>query len=310
MEGQEWIREIRLIKGFVFKSVFGQRPDLCKRLLEIILEIEIEEISIVQPEREMDVLDKRRGGRVDLLIVDDKGNRYDVEVQTTLRNNEWLRARYYQSLMDANQLKRGAKISELRDSIVVFVCDFDPFGKGLCRYDCATVCLQTKEIVPDQRSSVYLNVRGVLDELPQELKNIMLLFMGEVVDNDDFVSEIIAEMKRCVDNPEWMDRYMTLEEEIEAEKDAARKEGREEGLKEGREEGRKEGREEGRKEGHREGFKEGREQALKEGRRAIFEQNARLVRALEEAGRLDMLGDAMSDPQVYEGMLKEFGIEH
>ncbi len=34
------------------------------------------------------------------------------------------------------------------------------------------------------------------------------------------------------------------------------------------------------------------------------------MRALEESGRLDMLGDAMSDPQVYEGMLKEFGIEH
>lgn len=44
----------RLTNGFVFKSVFGGNPDLCKELLEITLDTTIDEIEFVQPERELD----------------------------------------------------------------------------------------------------------------------------------------------------------------------------------------------------------------------------------------------------------------
>lgn len=275
-----WLKKVRLIKGFVFKSVFGERPDLCRQLLEVVLGIEIAEVEVVQRERELDVLDKRRGGSIDLYVVDGCGNRYDVEVQTRFHKDEWFRARLYQELMDANLLKRGTDVTELRESMVVFICDFDPLGHEFARYDCATVCLQTGEVVPDRRGSVYLNVHGDLEELTPELRNLLLLFAGKAVDNDDFVGKIVDEMKKCVEDPEWMERFMTLEDEMEAEKKWARAEGLEEGRKQG----------------------------LAEGRKLMAEQNARLVDALERAGRLSELADAMRDRDRYDALLEEFGI--
>ena len=283
-----WLKYVRLIRGFVFKSVFGQRPDLCKRLLETVLDVEIAEVELVQSEREMDAVEKRRGGRVDLYIVDGEGNRYDVEVQTKRREDEWLRARHYQALMDVNQLKRGTDASDLHSSIVLFICDFDPFARGFMRYDCATVCLQTGTVVPDRRSSIYLNIYGDTKGVSAGLRNLARLFRGEAVDNDGFVREIVGEMQRCVDNPEWMEQFMTLEEEMEAEKEAAREEGRKEGCEEGRKEGRKAGR--------------------KEAYNQVAVQNARLVDALRDAGRLDELPDAMSNTSTREALLVEFGI--
>ena len=132
----------RLTSGFVFKSVFGNSPRLCKLLLEAALEVGIEAVEVIQPEREFDVAARSRAGRVDVYVMDSDGNRYDVEIQAESNDNEVLRARHYQSLMDVAQLRKGMGVEGLRGSVVLFVCDFDPLGAGLRRYDCRTTCLQ------------------------------------------------------------------------------------------------------------------------------------------------------------------------
>ena len=53
--------------------------------------------------------------------------------------------------------------------------------------------------MPDRRSSIYPNVRGEYEGVPTRLRNLMRLFRGEVVDNDDFVREIVGEMQKCVE---------------------------------------------------------------------------------------------------------------
>ena len=111
-----------------------------------------------------------RAGRVDVYVVDIEGNRYDVEIQAESNDNEVLRARHYQSLMDVAQLRKGASVEELRKSVVLFICDFDPLGAGLRRWDCKTFCLQTRDVVPDGRRIVFLNARGDGDDVTAELE--------------------------------------------------------------------------------------------------------------------------------------------
>ena len=207
--------KLSLMKGFVFKSVFGERPDLCKRLIEVTLGIEVEGIEVLQPEREIEVIADRAGGRLDLYVVDSRGNRYDIEVQATNRSDEVLRARRYQALMDVNQLRRGHEAKELRHSWVVFICDFDIFGKGLKRYDTGTMCFQTGERVDDRRISTYLNIRGEGGKVDPALDRLLRLFAGEADEGDAFVRGIREEIEKCRDNPEWMERFMTFEEEKE-----------------------------------------------------------------------------------------------
>ena len=111
-----------------------------------------------------------RAGRVDVYVVDIEGNRYDVEIQAEPNDNEVLRARHYQLLMDVAQLRKGASVEELRKSVVLFICDFDPLGAGLRRWDCKTFCLQTRDVVPDGRRIVFLNARGDGDDVTAELE--------------------------------------------------------------------------------------------------------------------------------------------
>ena len=91
-------------------------------------------------------------------------------------------------------------------------------------------------------------------------------------------------MEKCVSNPVWMEQYMTLEEELEIAKAAAQEEGRAEGLRKGRKEGRK------------------------EGRKDMAAENAALVDALRNTGRLDELAGALVDESLRETLLREFHI--
>lgn len=267
---------IKLIRGFVFKSVFGHRPDLCKTLLEITLNTKMDRVEILNAEQDVDLNVDKAGGRLDLYAVDDEGNHYDVEVQAQSNKDEALRARRYQALMDAAALKKGAKAKDLRKNIVLFICDFDPFDNGLKRYDFRMICEQTGVTLGDGRSMTFLNVRGEQGDVTPRLDALLSLFAGNAVDNDEFVTEIIHEMEKCVSNPAWMEQYMTMEEELEIAKAAAQEEGRAEGLKEGRAD--------------------------------MAAENAALVGALRNTGRLDELASALVDEEQRETLLKEFHI--
>lgn len=231
----------RLTSGFVFKSVFGEDPEKCRRLLELALGTAITRVEVLQPERELDVHPGYRAGRVDVLAEDAEGNRYDAEMQAQQRGDEVLRARHYQSLMDALRLRKGEGAGELRRSVVVFVCDFDPLGAGVRRYDCVTCCLQTGEPVGDGRRLVMLNARGSGDEVDPSLDAFLRAVRGEEVEGDPFVDGIYATIDAYVSNPEWMERYMTFEDELEA----ARINAEALGLARGLEQGMKQGLEQG-----------------------------------------------------------------
>jgi predicted transposase/invertase (TIGR01784 family) len=215
----------RLTSGFVFKSVFGEEADLTRELIELSLERGISSVEIVQGEREFDVLPSSRAGRVDVYATDSEGNDFDVEVQAESGGNELLRARHYQSLMDATRLRKGEDVEKLRDSVVVFVCDFDPLGGGLSRYDLRTVCLQTGEPAADGRRIVMLNARGPLDDVPAPLAAFLRLVAGQEVEGDPFCDRVNAIIDRKVADPKWMEDYMTFEDELEAARRNAEKRG-------------------------------------------------------------------------------------
>ena len=41
------------------------------------------------------------------------------------------RSRYYQGMIDLNSIEKGELYNDLKDSIIIFICKFDPFKKGL-----------------------------------------------------------------------------------------------------------------------------------------------------------------------------------
>lgn len=236
-EDQLATKRPRIASGFVFKSVFGENENLMLELLELSLGTKIAKLVFVQSEREFDVLPNARAGRVDVFVVDEEGNRYDVEVQAESRGNELLRARHYQSLIDVTQLRKGTKPEELCHNVVLFICDFDPLGHGLRLYDCRMTCAQTGETVADGRRIVLLNAHGSGDQIPESLAAFLRLVAGQRVEGDPFVDRVNDMIDKYVADPKWMEDYMTFEDELEAARYNAEQRGIKKGIEQGIERG-------------------------------------------------------------------------
>ena len=63
------------------------------------------------------------------------------------------RSRYYQDLIDIELIDKGEDYSELKNSIVIFICTFDEFGKGRHLYTFENICIQDETIRLDDKTT-------------------------------------------------------------------------------------------------------------------------------------------------------------
>ncbi len=100
----------------------------CKGFLERALQIKIDHVE-VSTEKNIVYHPEYKGVRLDVYAKDEKNTRYNVEMQVSSQSALGLRSRYYESQMDMEMLLSGCEYSELPNSYVIFICDFDPFGE-------------------------------------------------------------------------------------------------------------------------------------------------------------------------------------
>ena len=67
------------------------------------------------------------GIRLDVYVVDEANSVYDIDMQTKLSEHLPKRMRYYQIVIDLNQLESGKSYSMLNRSYVIFICLADLF---------------------------------------------------------------------------------------------------------------------------------------------------------------------------------------
>ena len=95
--------------------------------------------------------------RLDVRTADPE-HEYNIEMQTMDSGDLPLRARYYQSLMDVETTRRGVPYRSLRHSVVIFICLFDPFGRGAPVYTFRTACKEEPGTEYDDRvTKVFYN---------------------------------------------------------------------------------------------------------------------------------------------------------
>ena len=119
-------KELDLTNNFLFFKVM-QDPELCKKLLEIILDVEIDRIEYLEKEKTLDEKLEAKSVRLDVYLKDGRGTVYDVEMQTTNLRNLPKRSRYYQDLIDINLMTKGEAYEKLNKSFVIFICLDDIF---------------------------------------------------------------------------------------------------------------------------------------------------------------------------------------
>lgn len=104
----------------------------CRMVLEILLGRKVKSVT-VSTEHSMLFSSDCRSIRLDVYAKDAEGTHYNVEMQGTDKGNLPKRSRFHQAEMDALELHPGEDFSDLEPNYVIFICCFDPFGKGLYR---------------------------------------------------------------------------------------------------------------------------------------------------------------------------------
>ena len=254
MKVQKKWEDLEICDDFMFAKVMRNK-DICREVIEKILKIEIEKIEYIEEQKAIDINYDSKSVRLDVYVKDELDTVYNVEIQTTNQYDLSKRSRYYQSMIDLDLIEKGEIYNNLNKSYVMFICTFDPFKQGRHIYTFRNICEQDKSLyLDDETTKVFLNSKGKLEDVDEEVKAFLDYVDGKVSDNS-FVKKIDSEVKRVKRNEEWRVEYMTLlmrEREIAWQ---ARQEGRLEGRQEGRLEGRKEGRQEGRKEERQESIR-------------------------------------------------------
>lgn len=103
--------------------------DICKEVLELLLGFEVGTIIYISYQEVFNVDFKSRGIRLDILVRN-KNQIFNVEMQVANNIDLAKRIRLYQSIIDASETKSGVKYEDLKPTYIIFICKEDPIGDG------------------------------------------------------------------------------------------------------------------------------------------------------------------------------------
>ena len=210
---EKW-NSLTLADNFIFCKVLEENPDICKELLEMLLDIRIGRIERPKSEQAFKTDFDSRGIRLDVYVKDGTGRCFDIEIQTSGYTGLAKRARYYQGLMDVDSIQFGQEYSALKDSYVIFLCLGDAFGRRLPVYTFRYRAEEDKNILMDDGTvNIFFNA-AMYDKMRSEgLRSFFKYLCGKTA-KDDFTDRLSALVERVKMNAQWRHRYMTIEQEI------------------------------------------------------------------------------------------------
>ena len=136
--------ELSFHDDFMFGHIMKNK-EICKTVLEILLDMKIDRIEYPELQKTIAPYYTSKGIRLDV-YVDDGKRVYDVELQNSPEVDIGKRTRYYQGMLDIASILKGQKYRELKESIIIFLCRFDPFQKGIPCYTISRTCREDGSI--------------------------------------------------------------------------------------------------------------------------------------------------------------------
>ena len=208
MNGIKAWEDLKISDDFLFAKVMRDKK-ICKQVLEKLLHIKIKDLEYLEEQKTIDIKADAKSVRLDVYVED--GDRvFNVEMQTTNQKDLSKRSRYYQAMIDLNTIEKGESYHKLKESYVIFICTFDPFGKGKPEYSFENYCAQDKELtLKDGAKKIFFNSKSYDQETDPDIQAFLKYVNGENSENS-FVQEIAERVEQIKENQEWRREYMTL----------------------------------------------------------------------------------------------------
>ena len=153
-------------------------------------------------------------------------------MQTVVRADEGLRMRYYQSIIDVENLGRGESYRRMKESYIIFICLADPFGDGKPVYSFVTREEDGDRILNDRIHKVIYNASDFAKAENPAVRSF-LEFLKNRSASDAITRRIQTEVEVCKSHQKWRAEYMLWDDQVREWKEEAREAGLSEGRKEG-----------------------------------------------------------------------------
>lgn len=230
-------QDLNLSNAFLFAAAM-EDEETCKLFIETILGEQLGKIT-VKSERLIMYNSDFRCVRLDVFASDETRD-FNVEMQNENEHNLPKRSRYHQAEMDLSSLKPGENFNALKPIVIIFVCSFDPFGKGLYRYTYENICKETGEPLGDEVQKIFISTKGKnKEQVPDSLINL-LNYVVNSTDNyvgsisDENIEKLHSRIKMLKKNRKLEEKYMTYDEMMKIEYSKGKKDGEAKGREEGR----------------------------------------------------------------------------
>ena len=223
---------------YVFGDVMEDKDNILLILNTILPNLKIKNIKYATTQKQINSVDYSKDVRLDLQVEDDTGKIYDVEMQTSKNGYLPQRVRYYQSKIDSKlTLEKNESYDKLRDSIIIFICTFDPFGYGDLKYERQIYLkghLNEEDRIIDGSDVFFINATANTNRASSMMKDLIKLVNNKQVDKNSKYYSMQERIEEINADPERRAKIMSLEEKIMDREVTARLEGKKEGRAEGK----------------------------------------------------------------------------
>lgn len=190
-----------------------RQEQYCKPLLEYILKVKIKKIIYLNEQETFEAgVPTTKSIRLDVYVEDSEGTVYDLEVQTTNKRNLGKRTRFYQSMIDIRVLEKGQDYNQLKKSFVIFICNYDPYGKSRYVYTFRNRCDEDFEVLlKDEATKIVINTKGTEGVISEELKAV-IRYMDTGITSTEYTKALDAEGENIKSDEKVRMQYMLLME--------------------------------------------------------------------------------------------------
>ena len=243
--GTNMYEKLTIRNKFMFGKV-TQNPVIAQKMADLLTPVEIGAVTEVEREKFLQHRSSSKYVKLDMYLEDENGRVVDTEMQNKSNNKMVqeelpLRIRYYQGMIDQEILSTGTDYIFLKETYIIFICTYDPFGKGKYVYHFRMTCDEDESIqLHDKMNWIFYNTTADLSEVPEEIGKFLSYVENEAAE-DEFTRLLDKEVKNARLNEEWRSEYLkTYVNDMDMKREGYL-EGEERGLERGLERGRSEG---------------------------------------------------------------------
>ena len=208
------VRHFKTVDELTFSDdyMFGEimkDPDICAHVVEVLLKIKVEKIEYPERQKIFKESYDSKGVRFDV-YVKDSDRVFDIEIQCRTVSDLPKRTRYYQSMIDMDNLLKGETYDSLPESFIIFICKKDPFSLKLPQYTFRSRCEENNGLFLDDKTvKVFYNASSYDGAEDRELR-AFLKFVAENQAEDDFTRRLENHIFETIRSEVFRREYMEM----------------------------------------------------------------------------------------------------